>query len=267
MNKKTTRHSIFILTLFCQFVFCSWSYGQSNDLQVVSTNGGHVETPQLSMSWTIGEISVSTEGNSSLFMTQGFQQSFPLLLVLPVELLDFTAQKKDKTVDLNWQTASEKDNAGFELERSSDTEDWARIGFVESQGNSNGLQEYSHLDIAPLSGNNYYRLKQIDLDGQFEYSTIRHVLFIEDNTVALSVYPNPSSGQFTISINNPNRAEAIVQLFTSSGSLFWKQNFSVGEMPEHWEKEFTLEQMEMFFIVSQVGEEISTEKVAVIKKD
>jgi hypothetical protein len=267
MHKKPKRLPKCILTLLCLFVFYGMSYTQSRELQVVSTGGGYAEMPQLSMSWTIGEISTSTQSNSSIITTQGFQQSFPLLLSSPVELLDFDAQKIDKTVELNWQTASERNNAGFDLERSGNAGDWEPIGYVEGHGNSNELQQYSYLDKEPVSGYNYYRLKQIDLDGEYEYSSICYVLFTGNTTAGLNVYPNPNSGQFTISINNPAGKRAVLQLFTSSGSLIWKQHFSIGEMPKHWEKEFTLEQGEIYFIVSQVGGELLKEKVVVINKD
>lgn len=253
--------------LIMPFCFLWNEYTQSRELQVVSTGGGYAEIPQLSMSWTIGEISTSTQSNSSIITTQGFQQSFPLLLSLPVELLDFDAQKIDKTVELNWQTASERNNAGFDLERSGNAGDWEPIGYVEGHGNSNELQQYSYLDKEPVSGYNYYRLKQIDLDGEYEYSSICYVLFTGNTTAGLNVYPNPNSGQFTISINNPAGKRAVLQLFTSFRSLIWKQHFSIGEMPKHWEKEFTLEQGEMYFIVSQVGGELLKEKVVVINKD
>ena len=252
------------LTILCYFIFYGITVAQTNDLQVVAVGGGYAVTPQLSMSYTIGEISISTQSNASLITTQGFQQSFPLGSILPVELLDFSAQKKDQTVELNWETASERNSAGFELQRSKNSYDWETLGYVESQGNSNGLQRYSYLDRDPLADNNYYRLKLIDLDGQYEYSSMRHVLFTTNNNSALNVYPNPSSGQFTISISNPDRKRAEVRLYTSSGSLIWKQIFSSGEMQENWKKEFILEQREMYFVVSQVGKTVSSKKIAVI---
>ena len=267
MNKKTTIHQGRLLASFCAFLFYGLTFAQSTDLQVLGANGGYVVTPQLSMSWTVGEISTSTESNGAIMMTQGFQQSFPLLLALPVELLDFSARKIEKTVELNWQTASERNNAGFEIERADNGGDWEPIGYVEGNGTSNVFLDYAFVDREPFMGNNYYRLKQIDLDGQYDYSSMRHVLFTANNNAALSVYPNPSSGQFTIGINNPDGKRAVVQLFTSSGALIWKQSFSSGEMPPYWEKEFTLEQREMYFIVSQIGEEISSKKIAVVKKE
>jgi hypothetical protein len=267
MNKKQTKHQRGLLTLFCSFIFYGLAFAQYTDLQVIATDGGCAESPQLRMSWTVGQISTSTASGGAIIATQGFQQSFPLLSALPVELLDFTATKIEKTVELNWQTASERNNVGFEIERSSNDQNWEVIGFVEGRGNSFETQDYSFIDTAPNIGNNYYRLKQVDFDGHYEYSSIRHILFTANNKSALSIYPNPNGGQFTVGINNPDGKRAVVQLFTSSGALIWKESFFNGEMPPYWEKEFILEQREMYFIVSQIGEEISSKKVAVIKKD
>ena len=267
MNKKTSFHQGRLLALFCALIFYGPTFGQSTDLQVIATNGSYAETPQLSMSWTVGQISTSTESGGAFIATQGFQQSFSLLLALPVELLDFTATKREKTVELDWQTASERNNAGFAIERSDNGGSWEQIGYMAGRGNSNVFLDYGFVDHEPFMGNNYYRLKQIDLDGQYEYSSTQHVLFTVNNNAILSVYPNPSSGQFTIGINNLDEKWAMVQLFTSSGVLIWQQSFSSGEMPAYWEKEFILEQREMYFIVSQVGEAISSKKVAVVKKD
>lgn len=89
--------------------------------------------------------------------------------VLPVELTDFAARTDEKAVRLFWQTAQEKHHKGFEIQRSDNLEQWAAIGFVESK---NTPASYHFTDKMPESGINYYRLKQIDRDGAFEFSKI-----------------------------------------------------------------------------------------------
>lgn len=89
--------------------------------------------------------------------------------VLPVELTDFVASVDEKMVRLFWQTAQEKHHKGFEIQRSDNLEQWAAIGFVESK---NAPASYHFTDKMPESGINYYRLKQIDRDGAFEFSKI-----------------------------------------------------------------------------------------------
>src|SRR5690606_11386177 len=87
---------------------------------------------------------------------------------LPVKLAYFNAAKEGNTANLTWATTEEMNNTGFEIQRSADARKWQAIGFVENQtadGNSKNLLTYGFADVAPLAGNNYYRLKQIDTDG------------------------------------------------------------------------------------------------------
>ncbi len=121
--------------------------------------------------------------------------------VLPVELVDFTAIPMDeRNVLLKWQTASEWDNAGFQVESSSDGGHWKSIGFVPGHGHSNEIKDYQFIDepqklIAPI----YYRLRQLDIDGQSELSEVVTVSF-SSNTYGseLAIWPNPTHDFFKI---------------------------------------------------------------------
>lgn len=110
--------------------------------------------------------------------------------VLPITLLSFTATKKQNTVLLNWQTASETNNNYFAIERSNNSNtNFKEIGKVSSKGNSSQTQQYSFEDVAPLSSVNYYRLKQVDKDGKATTSKI--VLIDFSNGIIVQLYPNP----------------------------------------------------------------------------
>lgn len=113
--------------------------------------------------------------------------------ILPVELTRFDAFSKDKAVLLKWETASESENAGFEVERSQDAKNWETIGFVEGNGTSFVARNYQFSDANPYSGLNYYRLKQMDYDGQFEYSPITAVANENAGLDKLEVFPNPAA--------------------------------------------------------------------------
>ena len=112
---------------------------------------------------------------------------------LPVSLTAFTAVKQGSISLLNWNTATEVNNAGFDIERSADGRSFSKIGIVYSKaanGNSNGKLAYSYTDAAPLTGTNYYRLRQVDRDGKSEYSKIEQVTF--GAAPGVKVYPNPA---------------------------------------------------------------------------
>ena len=124
---------------------------------------------------------------------------------LPVELISFTAIKLNDEVKLNWQTATETNNYGFEIERSENNVNWEKIGFVAGNGNSNSPKEYSFTDDKlNKSGKYYYRLKQLDIDGGFDYSNVIEVDFVLVNEFYLyQNFPNPFSATGSTSGGNP----------------------------------------------------------------
>ena len=124
---------------------------------------------------------------------------------LPVELIHFDAQAAaNHTADLNWATASEINNSHFEIERSYDGIRWEWVGNVIGNGTTNQLAEYYFTDrsIAMSQNTAYYRLKQVDYDGAFEYSGLRSVDF-NGNAAMLDIaaYPNPFNQEVTIHVN------------------------------------------------------------------
>ncbi|MFN5183895.1 MAG: hypothetical protein ACK5D5_12815 [Bacteroidota bacterium] len=101
-------------------------------------------------------------------------------VLLPIELIEFKAKQINKSVELNWITASEKNNAFFTVERSKNGEDWYPVSFINSQGNSSVYQYYKTYDYSPFTGNSYYRLKQSDFDGSYSYSNVILLNMISD---------------------------------------------------------------------------------------
>ncbi|GEM_PF-3620719 len=109
---------------------------------------------------------------------------------LPITLISFDVHARDDHVLLKWSTASEINNSLFRIERSEDGSHFRSIGFKEGAGNSQSLEEYSFIDRQPQPGNNYYRLVDIDNQGNEHVSEIRRIYF-ETEEVLLSLYPNP----------------------------------------------------------------------------
>jgi hypothetical protein len=95
--------------------------------------------------------------------------------VLPISISSFTAAVNNNQVTLKWKTASENNNKGFEIQRSQDGVNWTVLGFVSGNGNSSVARMYQFIDPNPVSGVAYYRLRQVDLDGKFNYSTTASV--------------------------------------------------------------------------------------------
>lgn len=139
--------------------------------------------------------------------------------VLPIELMDFYAFKKNEQVELEWQTAWEQNNLGFEVQHSKDGKSWDVISFEEGKGNSDQLNHYQYTHRSPNVGDNYYRLKQIDFDDHGtddgNYSSMEYVYFEDESSLGIDVFPNPSSG--FIHIRNSNNGLFNWILLDSSG--------------------------------------------------
>lgn len=151
---------------------------------------------------------------------------------LPVELLDFTAKliQNKQAVQVNWSTASQTNNAYFEVERSKDGIRFELIGRVQGCLNCTGARQYELNDNNPYSGFSYYRLKQVDLDGKFSYSNVAFVDMAEIVKSVMQVYPNITDGAYTVKIkNNGAKRQAIIQLINAEGRSIHLQTIQLNE--------------------------------------
>lgn len=149
---------------------------------------------------------------------------------LPVELVYFNGDFSDNGVKLEWLTASEINNEGFEIEHSSDGKSFTQLAFVKGFGTTNDPHEYYYFDRSAIPDRAYYRLKQVDFDGQFEYSPI---IAINRGSFAnkLEAYPNPTNGSVRIltAISNYQLYDEmgrIVMNSTSTTSIAAEQEIS-----------------------------------------
>lgn len=149
------------------------------------------------------------------FLFSGFVNTATNLL-LPVEFSSFTAKANQKSIDLKWRTESEFNNSHFEIERSSDSRTWERIAQVKGQGFSYDTQEYNYSDVHASSGFNYYRLRQVDFDGQFDFSETVVVQLRPQQNIGL--FPNPAKGELFISLPAASTT-AQVSIYQINGQL------------------------------------------------
>lgn len=147
---------------------------------------------------------------------------------LPVEMVSFEAKQIDETVELNWLTASELNNDRFEIQRSYDGIEFESIGEIAGNGTTNELTEYIYVDSNPLYGNNYYRLKQIDFDGAYEFSSTLFVSFESSLNRGLAVFPNPLIGdELNIQFEGSFEDEPIsISVYDMTGRMVFENQFS-----------------------------------------
>jgi len=149
---------------------------------------------------------------------------------LPVDLLSFSAIAVDnKRTQLDWKTASEENNDYFEMQRSIDGRNFEAIGEESGIGTSSEIQNYKHWDEAPFVGKNYYRLKQVDFDGNFEYSEVRVVEFKGTNNLEISVFPNPTTTYLNIEYGSSIASTEEMVLYNVAGKVITQFTLTNGD--------------------------------------
>ena len=152
---------------------------------------------------------------------------------LPVELTTFSADVIERKIILKWQTATELNNYGFDVERrdTSFEAKWEKIGFVEGHGNSNSPKFYEYTDNELIGGNRLYRLKQIDINGNYEYTeTIEVNLDLPDRFLLYQNYPNPFNPSTTISYFLPSESNVKIEIYDVTGRTI--KTFTVNPQPK-----------------------------------
>lgn len=150
---------------------------------------------------------------------------------LPVKLISFNAEAKGNSVELAWSTATEKNNNRFEVERSKDGISFLKIDELPGAGNSNSLRNYNYTDnrASEFGALLYYRIKQIDFDGNFEYSKMVPVNFATTSGANYHVSPNPFSNLLNIQVNAIYDGETQIQLLDLQGRTLCSHSFIVSK--------------------------------------
>lgn len=187
--------------------------------------------------------------------------------VIPVELTSFTAEANDNTVSLNWKTATETNNSGFEVERKIGESEFKAVGFVKGAGTTMSIQNYSFVDKVSNSGQYTYRLKQIDFDGTFSYSPEVMVDVTAPLEFSLSQnYPNPFNPVTVIKYTIPTDSKVLLTIYNTLGE---KVATLVNEMQKagRYEVEFNASKYSsgVYFYRIESGSYVSVKKMMILK--
>lgn len=177
--------------------------GTLSDIRLAIFTGGTTASAVGAHAAATGTVVNPTAKRTGITVVTNLNNDFRLstinlLTPLPVELAQFEANCNDGKVDLAWTTYSEVHNDYFTIERSSDAINFEIVRTVDGAGNSNQPVNYFYTDNSPLPNTSFYRLKQTDFDGDFNYFDMVSVSCNNINFPELNVYPNPSNGHFTI---------------------------------------------------------------------
>lgn len=138
---------------------------------------------------------------------------------LPVSLISFDATPVNQSVKVVWATSNELNNDKYIVEKSYNGTEWSAIGTVKGLGNSNSVAQYSFIDAQPQLGIQYYRLKQVDLNGEFAYSEIKPVAFNHNQHIQVSLFPNPANNQVNINLPSNENMDAKLTVFNALGQV------------------------------------------------
>lgn len=147
-------------------------------------------------------------------------------MILPVELIDFRGIEVDAGNLLKWQTSSELNNAMFELQKSTDAILFSNIACIETMESSSFIREYMFLDTQKRNQTNFYRLKSIDIDGQYSYSNIVCIQQTSSQP-GLIAYPNPCKGVLSL-ISKRELKNAVIFIKNQEGKIVYEKRNMIG---------------------------------------
>jgi hypothetical protein len=169
-------------------------------------------------------IEIEVQSFSNFYIHGGFT-------AVPVVIASFQGERRGQVHKLRWSTNSEVNNTGFYIERSTDASTFESLTFVPTKavnGNSSSVMEYDFNDLSPLTGNNYYRLRQVDQNGRITYSSTVLLKAPKPNAITVyNVYPNPAKSNLNISIAAPEAANISLAVFDLTGRMVGEQRVSV----------------------------------------
>jgi hypothetical protein len=180
-------------------------------------------TPEVTNTATNGQdvidaIALRQGGQVYSVLVDGIRVSTTWDNLVPVELTSFTATVSENVVILNWSTASEINNAGFEIQRSTAGNEFVSVGFVNGHSTTTETKDYRFVDANLTAGKYAYRLKQVDFDGTFSYSDVVNVDVNGPVQFELSQnYPNPFNPSTTIKFSIPQSSNVTMKIFNTLG--------------------------------------------------
>jgi photosystem II stability/assembly factor-like uncharacterized protein len=266
-------------------IYSSNLYGETfDDVFFVDSNNGWIagggfykilKTTDGGENWYLVNLPVSS-GLASIFFTDentGWATGANGTILhtingsVPVELISFAATTNGNEVILNWSTATELNNQGFEIQRSIEGVEFFTVGFVNGYGTTSEKHNYTYADKNLVNGEYYYRLKQVDYNGSYEYSDVVEVEWRAFNSYLLEQnYPNPFNPTTTIGFGVENTSNVKIEIINSVGeevAVLLNEEIEVG----YHKVEFNASALSsgVYFYQLRAGHFIETKKMLLLK--
>ncbi|MEM9340098.1 MAG: hypothetical protein AAGA66_15285, partial [Bacteroidota bacterium] len=190
------------------FDLSTLTISEASDLRILVDSDGDFSNAtvlnptvlQVGDNYTFSGVDLSSFPDGSFFTVASIDDTDS---PLPLDFLSFAGREESGLVQLNWKTTNEIGVSHFEIERSQNGIDFQSIGQLEARNVSDAINSYDYLDGNPFTKVNYYRIKQVDFDGAFEYTDIVFVI-VEGETLQITVHPNPTTERLNITSNLPS---------------------------------------------------------------
>ncbi len=173
------------------------------------------------------------------------------VVITPINLTTFTGNKLEKNVQLNWTTATEKNNSHFNIQRSNDGVNFENISKVMGKGNSSSITNYTYTDANVPNNNLYYRLQQIDVDGKSTLSVVIFIKYEKKANIELSVYPNPVVNHTAIiTLKNAPIAQYSVSVKTIKGEIVFVKTINQNSINSNIEMQLPASIVKGFYVLN-----------------
>ncbi|SDF76552.1 Por secretion system C-terminal sorting domain-containing protein [Dyadobacter soli] len=213
------------LLLLASMLLCRrLSEAQSIGSSVVANGYGAGNAGEVYLEWSIGEPAIATLQSGPNLLSQGFLQPDPAY-AFPVKLIYFNGKTTDSNNELHWATSEETNNSHFEMQKSPDGIHFQLMESVPGSGTIYVQKTYQVIDYTPYA-RTYYRLKQVDYDGTFSFSSIIFIRQADHSGFAL--YPNPAADMLYLSVKQ-NVGPLHIAVFKASGDVVLRQKCDAGD--------------------------------------
>lgn len=203
--------------------------------------------------------------NSLIVQTNTGLLEISTLNSLPIKLSSFNVKKGIQPIStvIDWRTTMEVNTDFFDIEWSTDGVQFESIATLPAQGTSNQTVNYHHTHLNPIIGANYYRLKTVDKDGSFEYSTIKALTFKQTSSNDIHLFPNPFQEQIYVQLNLGNTHDLSLQLLNVFGQTVAEKNFLniYGKTNITWDLKNSNLPSGTYFIKISIDGQIQTQKL------